>query len=180
MKEIRDLTPADLVDEGRRWVNAPGEYFQGHGFRATAIFENHPFRYAIGEISNLPNELSRVSYIPADDDSMKSRDLASETAMQWCMTTEGLSKLEYFSIVASSMQAHHQGKYVKVLGDDPDHLTLQNGFGDEIKVDEEAAYKLYQDLAKTLDLPYQRNCPKCGELADGDKCDDCGESDADE
>jgi hypothetical protein len=33
---------------------------------------------------------------------------------------------------------------------------MYSGCGDEIRLDEEAAIKLYQDLADTLDLPCQR------------------------
>lgn len=178
MKEVKDLTPVDLVEEGRRWVIVPGEYVQGIGYRVVGIFENHTYRYPVGEISNLPT--SARHYIPSDDDFNESRNTASEAALKWSIATNRISRKEYFTIVTSSIRAHHQGKYVKILGDDPDHMTLQNGFGDEIKVDEEAAYKLCQDLAKPLDLPYQCNCPKCGELVDGDECYECGENDKDE
>ena len=45
MKEVKDLTPADLMNQGRRWVIVPGDFIEGKGFRVEVIFEEHPFRF---------------------------------------------------------------------------------------------------------------------------------------
>jgi hypothetical protein len=84
MKEMKDLTPADLLDEGRRWVTAPGDYIEGEGYRAEVIFEGHSFRLVIGQITNMPNELPQMVYFPADNnDDQRQRD-AQSLAEQWC------------------------------------------------------------------------------------------------
>ncbi len=39
---------------------------------------------------------------------------------------------------------------------------------------EEAAIKLYQDLADALDLPCQRTCPECSGIMEADQREECG------
>ena len=173
MKELKDLEPADLMDEGRRWVIAPADFMEERGFRIEVVFENHPFKFWIGRISNRPALPQKLPYLPAEDDSEKAREAALLVAEEWCLKNHGIDKSAYWAIMASSMKAHEQCKYVKVLGDDADRLTLQSGFGEEIKLDEEAAIKLYQDLADALDLPCLKNCPTCGEIMEGDDCEVC-------
>jgi len=60
MKELKDLTPADLMDEGRRWVIARGEYIEGKGFRVEVIFEDYPFPFQIGQITNMLRRLAKT------------------------------------------------------------------------------------------------------------------------
>ena len=167
MKELKDLTPAELMDEGRRWVIAPAEFMEERGFRIEAVFEDHPFRFSIGQITNRPALPQKLPYLPGDDNSQKAREAALLVAEEWCLKHQGIDTSAYRAIIASSIKAHEQCKYVKVLGENADHLTLLSGFGNEITLDEEAATKLYQDLADALDLPYQRNCPKCFEIIGG-------------
>jgi hypothetical protein len=173
MKGLKDLSPADLMDEGRRWVIAPGDYIEGKGYRVEVIFENFPFRVPIGQISNIPNNLP-VPYFPAEKESDEAENAAQSQAEQWCFQTHGIDKEAYLAIVSSSIKAYELGKRVLVLGDHPDGLAIANGFGDEIGLDEEAAIKLYQDLADALDLPCQRTCPECGGIMEADHCEECG------
>lgn len=180
MKEIKDLTPADLIEEGRRWVILPGDYVEGMGYRVEVVFEDHPFRHAIGLITNLPGPLPNVTpFFPADGPSDEARRAADAEAKAWCLKHHGVDGAEYLAIISSSMKAFHEGIFVKVLGETPDRMTLQNGFGDEMHVDEEAAIKLYQDLADALDLPCQRTCPECDGIMEGDECGECGAKRAD-
>ncbi len=170
-----DMTPADLINEGRRWVIAPGDYIEGKGFRVEIIFEDHPFRFLIGQITNMPRDLpAKMPYFTADADNDDTQGAARAVAEEWCLNHNGIDQKAYLAIVSSSIKAYEQGKHVRVLGDDPDSLTLQNGFGDEIKLDEEAAIKLYQDLAYALDLPCQRTCPECEGIMEADECEECG------
>ena len=179
MKEVKDLMPADLLDEGRRWVIVPGDFIEDKGFRVEVIFETHPFRFPIGQITNMPRGVAdRLPYFPADGDTDDAQQASRELAEEWCHKTHGIDKKAYLAIVSSSIKAYEQGKRVKVLSDHPDHLTLHNGFGDEIELDEEAAIKLYQDLAEALDLPCQRNCPKCGGIMEGDVCEECADGES--
>jgi hypothetical protein len=172
MKEVKDLTPADLMSEGRRWVIAPGNYIEGKGYRVEAIFEGHPFRLPISQISNMPNKLP-VPYFPAESEGDEAEKAVQSLAEQWCLQNYGIDKKTYLDIVSSSIRAYEHGKRVRILGDNPDRLVIANGFGDQIKLEEEAAIKLYQDLADALDLPCQRNCPKCGGVMEGQTCDWC-------
>lgn len=174
MKEIKDLMPADLMGEGRRWVIAPGDYIEGKGFRVDVVFENHPFHFPVGQITNLPDAgLREIPYLPAEADTEEAREASRRFAEEWSEKVNGINQKAYLAVISSSIKAYEQGKRVKVLGDDLDHLIIQNGFGDEIELDEEAAIKLYQDLAATLDLPCQRNCPTCGMILEGQHCEDC-------
>jgi hypothetical protein len=174
MKEVKDLTATDLLDEGRRWVIAPGDYIEGEGYRVEVIFEGYPFRIVIGQITNMPTDLPQMVYFPANNNDDQAQRAAEYLAEQWCLQRHGIDKMTYLDIVSSSMNAYDLGKRVRVLGDHPDRLVIANGFGDEIKLDEEAAIKLYQDLADALDLPCQRTCPKCGGIMEGDECEECG------
>jgi hypothetical protein len=174
MKEAKDLTTADLIDEKRRWIIAPGDYVKGKGYRVEAIFENHPFTFEIGKVTNLPtNRLGHLPYFPAKADTKAARKAASDRAEQWSLKNNGIDQKAYCDILMSWMKAYNLGKIVKVMGDHLDRIVLQNGFGDEIRLDEEAATELYQDLATVLDLPCQRNCPKCDGIMDDDACEEC-------
>lgn len=175
MKEVKDLTPADLMDEQRRWVIAPGEFVEGKGYRVEVIFEDHPFRFHIGEVSNMPTDLPQeMPYFPAAKKSANTEEAAQSVAEQWCLQKHCIDKKAYLNIESSSLKAYELGKRVRVLGDHPDRLVIANGFGNEITLDEEAAIRLYQDLADALDLPCQRDCPACGGIMEGNECDECG------
>ncbi len=175
MKEVKDLTTTDLMDEGRRWIIAVGDYLPGEGYRVEAIFENHPFRFQIGDVSNMP---SPVPFFPAIEENKDRYDAAHEVAVQWSCKTHGIDKRTYHMIINSSIRAHHQAKRVWVVGECGDDLALVNGLGQEMDLGEEVAIKLYQDLADVLDLACQRNCPVCGEILVEDGCPECEEGDA--
>ena len=127
----------------------------------------------------MPRDLpQKMPYFPAEDESEEAQQAAQTLAEEWCLKGQRIDHQAYLAIVSSSIKAYEEGKCVKVLSDHPDHLTLHNGFGDAMELDEEAAIKLYQDLAEALDLPCQRNCPKCGDIMDGDVCEECADGES--
>jgi len=172
MKEVKDVAPMDLLQEKRPWIIAPGAFEPEKGFRCVIIFERHPFRFPLGKLTNMPTDLCPIPYFPADADTAETRHAAEQTATEWSQTAFGIDKERYLAIGMSSISAFERGKFVKVLGETADQLVLENGFGDAIELDEEVAIKLYQDLAKMLDLPCQTNCPECGDIMEG-KCSEC-------
>src|SRR5207253_10735057 len=107
MKEARDLTPAELMNEGRRWVIAPGEYIDGKGFRVGVIFEDHPFRFPIAQMTNMPSGLpQRIYYFHANADTDNAQQAAQALAEEWCRKHQGIDREAYFVIISSSIKAY--------------------------------------------------------------------------
>lgn len=172
MKELRELTPLDLLAEGKRHVIRAGDFEPGKGFRAEVIFENHPYRFVTGEVSNLPT-VKKPLYFQA-----KSQKAADKAAMAWCEANLGIGKRDYLAIIGSSMAAQNKARRVQVKKDpDTSEVWLRDGFGNELQLEEEHAIRLYQDIAIAYDLPFRASCPECGALFnDIDECDQCGDS----
>lgn len=162
LKEIKDLTTDDLLAEGRRWVPYPGDQVQ-NGTRLQIVFENHPYRFCMGQISNDPS-MQPPLIIESDD------------PLAWCVQCaidDALVKdrLEYHLIVASSIGAQSSAMAIHVFCEDPDCITLQDGIGNSIHLDEENAVRLYQRLAAITGMPHQVYCPICEDpLMDYETC----------
>lgn len=160
----RRVTVGDLFDEGRRFVLEVGEYHEGEGFRAIIVFENHPGYFPSGELSNRPDAAPVLWWRTSD------RQEAERMACSHSEATFGLSRMEHMKIVMSSIGAQHKSGKVRVTYDQElARIWLRNGFGQEMELEEEHAVTLYQDLARTMDLPYRPNCSECGMLLDEDE-----------
>ncbi len=151
-KDIKDLTTVDLLAEGRRWVPYPGEKLEDVT-RLQIVFEKHPFRFCVGQISNDPSTLPPL-VIESDD--------PHAWCVLWSIDNELVKDtLEYHLIVASSIGAQSSAMAIHVFCEDPDCITLQDGIGNSIQIDEDSATKLYQRLGQIMDLPHQVYCPHC-------------------
>lgn len=161
MKELKDLTINDLLAEGRRWVPLPGDSIDG-GFRLEVVFQDHPFRFVLGMLSNDPS-LPPPLIVSTDD------------PRAWCVkwaidNTIVKNAMDYLSVVASSMEAQRRAMHIRIAADE-DIFVLSDGYGNEIRVEEENAMRLYQDLAARLGMPHQINCPQCDEpMMDYEQC----------
>lgn len=162
MKELKDITVRDLLDEGRRWVTVPGEQTDG-GVRLDVVFEDHPYRFPMGQISNDPSVLPPV-VIEVDD--------PHAWCVQLCVEHGSIkNQFEYFRIIFSSINAQHRAMDVRVLSGPSGEITLQDGRGNQMVLDEENAFRLYQRIADAYGLPHQIYCNKCGEpLMDQESC----------
>lgn len=163
MTSVKDLTVEDLLAEGRRWVLYPGSPLQ-NGVRALAVFEDHPIKIAIGQVSN-HRSVPLPPIITAED--------PDDWCRQWSIE-QGLVKDEtdYLMVIVSSIGAQHRCRQVRVIRDtDTGEVWLRDGYGNEMQLDEEHALQLYQDLAEAHDLPFARRCVECGEQLMGDE--DC-------
>jgi len=169
MKEIKDLTIDDLLAEGRRWILYPGER-DTNGVRADVVFENHPNRFCVGQVSNDP-ALRPPLYLSGDD--------PERTAIDWCVkhldyiNEEG----EWHDIVASSIASQQKCRRVRVVRDPmTDECRLSDDYGNEFRLSGEHAERLYQDLARAYSLPFRGSCERCGMmLGEDDECGWCDE-----
>jgi hypothetical protein len=175
MKDVKDLSPADLLAEGRRFVLHVGEYDAGKGFRAEMVFEDHPYRFPTGEVSNLPSAKAPL-YFHTD-----STTIADQKAKEWCKSNLGIDDEEYLRVICSSIGAQTVAMRVQVKRDPgTSEVWLRDGYGNEMHLEEEHAIRLYQDLATAYYLPFRENCPKCESLLnDHDECDSCQEEEED-
>jgi hypothetical protein len=170
MKEVKDLTIDDLRAEGRRWVLYPGET-DTNGVRADVVFEDHPYRFAVGLISNDPSIRPPI-YLCGDD--------PEKTAIEWCVRhlDDIRDQMDWHMVVASSIRAQVLCSKVHVGRDpDTDECRLCDGYGHELSLSGENAECLYQDLARAYHLPFRKSCPKCGHMFDeDDQCEWCDEA----
>jgi hypothetical protein len=164
-----NTTVGNLMDEGRRYVLHVGEHYEGDGFRAAIVFEDYPFYFPTGELTNRP-EAAPIIWWPTDDE-----DAAQEMAYTYSEQELGISRTEHRRIVTSSMAAYSKARRVTVKRNpDTDDVWLLNGFDQEMKVDGDDAVTLYQDLAKLLELPYRKGCLECGLILNEEElCEDC-------
>lgn len=165
MNQVNDEVVSTLLAEGRKWVPYPGDRCHG-GAVTQVVFENCPFRLVVAlfpELSSL-----RIPIVINDDDPEK-----------WCKKwgiERGLVRDEkdYLTVIMSSIGAQLHCRQVKVLRDKGMDLILQDGFGNEIQLDDENAFALYQDLAAAQDLPFAMRCVQCGETHLNDEsCQSC-------
>lgn len=161
MKAIKDYSVEDLLGEGRRWVVYPGRPLR-NGVGVLAVFENHPIKISIGQVSNLPPVPSPPAIITADD--------PNKWCRQWSIK-HGLvmDESDYLTVIGSSIGAHHRCRQVRVIRQsDTGEVLLQDGYGGEMHLDEECALQLYRGLAEAYDLPFLRQCLDCKELSMSD------------
>jgi hypothetical protein len=169
MNEVKDLTIDDLRSEGRRWVLYPGEK-DANGVRADVVFEDHPYRFAVGRLSNDPSIRPPI-YLGGDD--------PEKTAIEWCV--RNLDNIrdatDWQMVLASSIRAQVGCSRIRVVRNpDTDECRLSDGYGHELSLSGENAERLYQDLAQAYYLPFRESCPKCGHmLNEDDDCDCCDE-----
>lgn len=169
MKKYENITVGDLMNEGRRLVLDVGKHHQGKGFRAIIVFENYPSYFSSGEFSNRP-DASPVIWWPTSD-----RDEAQELAYSHSERVLGLSRKEHRAIISSSIGAQHRAKRVQVKRDpETGQVWLRNGYDQEMELEEDDAVALYQDLARSMELPHRENCSECGRLLnDENMCEEC-------
>ncbi|MEZ6131142.1 MAG: hypothetical protein R3C59_20915 [Planctomycetaceae bacterium] len=173
MSANEKISVGDLLDEGRRFVLEVGEYYEGDGFRAIIVFEDHPGYFPSGERTNREGA-APVLWWPTDD-----RDSAQKMAYSHSEKVLGLSRMDHLRIVGSSIGAQHKACEVVVEYDPGTGDThLRNGYGVEMRLAQEQAVALYQNLARTLELPCRGNCSECGSLLEYD--DTCGWCDLDD
>lgn len=167
MKDTKDLTVDDLKAEGRRWILYPGTK-DVNGIRADVVFENHPYRFAVGRLSNDPR-IQPPIYLEGDD--------PEQAAIDWCVRNlEYISvALDWHMIVASSIGAQVNCRKVRVVRDPlTDECRLNDGFGNEMHLSGEDAECLYQDLARAYFLPFRESCEHCDNLLNDDyQCEWC-------
>lgn len=162
-----EVSIGDLMDEGRRCVLDVGEYFEGEGFRAIVVVENHPGYFPSGERTNR-REAAPILWWPTDQ-----REEAQKMAFSHSKKALGLSRMEHLKIVASSIGAQRRAGNVHVKYDpESGETVLRNGYGTKMDLDEDQAVALYQELARAMELPHRENCSVCGRLLEFD--DLCG------
>lgn len=163
------ITVGDLLDAGRRFVLDVGEYHEGNGFRAIIVIEDYPSYFPSGEFSNQP-DAPPVLWWPTSD-----RDEAQELAHSHSERVLGLSRKEHGAIILSSIGAQHKAKRVQVKRDPgTGQVWLRNGYDQEMELEEDDAVALYQDLARSMELPHRENCSECGRLLnDENMCEEC-------
>lgn len=167
MADHENVSVGDLLDEERRFVLEVGEYYEGEGYRAIIVFEDHPGYFPSGELTNRP-DAAPVLWWPTDD-----RDEAKRMAYSHSEKVLGLTRREHQKIVLSSMGAQHKATKVTVRYDAGTGETLlRDGYGVEMELVEEDAVALYQDLARAMELPFRKSCPECGRLLEEDNT--CG------
>lgn len=169
MTEIKDLTIDDLKAEGRRWILYPGNR-DVNGVRADVVFENHPYRFAVGRLSNDP-AIQPPMYLGGDD--------PEQTAIEWCVHNLDFIQgpEDWLTIMASSIGAQCQSRRIKVVRDpQTDECRLSDGYGNEMHLSGEDAERLYQDLARAYFLLFRESCEQCDTLLNDDNlCDCCDE-----
>lgn len=169
MTKIKDLTVDDLKAEGRRWILVPGEK-DVNGVRADVVFEDHPYRFAIGRLSNNPTVQPPI-YLEGDD--------PEDSAIEWSVRhlDSVHSADDWHTIVASSIGAQVRCCQIRVVRDpQTDECRLSDGYGNEMQLSGGNAERLYQDLARAYFLPFRESCEKCDELLnDENMCDCCDE-----
>lgn len=169
MNRHEDISVGDLLTEGRRFVLDVGEHHEGDGFRAIIVVEGFPGFFPSGELSN------RLDAPPvlwwATDDKNEAQAMAYSHSEQIL----GLSRKEHEAIILSSIAAQQKAQRVQVKRDpDTGQVWLRNGYDQEIKLEEDDAIDLYQDLARSMNLPFRENCSECEAiLNDEDKCEWC-------
>ena len=168
-------TPADLLAEGRRWVLYPGQDENGV-FRAEAVFEDHPFRFPLGAVSNDPDVPPPITF-------GTDRDEAEEAVLRWNAANHGITPKEYRMILASSMGAQNKMRRVKVIRDpDTSVAVVFDGYGEPaLTLEEDEARRLYLQIAQAYRWGHDEFCEECGcVLEDGlcpEGCEDEDEQD---
>jgi hypothetical protein len=166
MKEAKDLTVHDLTSEGRRWVYYPGEQDE-FGVRAEMVFEDHPFRFLLGQRSNDP-------FTPAPR-YLSGKDPMQDAIERSLRTRQIESSEDWHAIVASSIRAQVQYRRIQVTRDPAsDECRLLDGYGNQMSLSGSDAERLYQDLGKAYSLPYRESCSACGAMLNSDdECEFC-------
>ena len=161
---MREFDVQVLLEEGRRWILYPGDKDE-HGIRAEVIFEDCPYRFSVGQVSNDPAAVPPV-YLGPDEAT------AREAAIAWTARVLHISPDEWHRIVASSMAADRKARRVTVKRDPAtSEVTLLDGYGDVLTVLEEAdAISLYQQIAQAFDFEFTPTCPVCTCRLDEDGC----------
>ncbi len=165
MNQVNDEVVSTLLAEGRKWVPYPGDRCHG-GAVTQVVFENYPYHLVVALLSELSS--LRVPIVIKADDPEK-----------WCKEwsiERGLVRDEqdYLTVIMSSIGAQLRCRQVKLLRDKGTNLRLQDGLGNEIQLDDENAFALYQDLAAAQDLPFAMRCVQCGETHMNDElCQSC-------
>jgi hypothetical protein len=143
---MREFDPQAILAEGRRWILYPGERDE-HGVRAEVIFEDCPYRFPMGQVSNDPAGVPPV-YLGPD------KQTAREAAIAWTDRVLHIGPDEWHRIVASSIAAGQKARRV-VAKRDPatSEVTLLDGYGDVLTVlEEKEAISLYQQIAQAFDF----------------------------
>lgn len=164
-----NTTVGDLMDEGRRYILHVGEYQDGKGFRATIVFEGYPFYFPTGELTNRQDAIPIVWWSTDD------KEAASEMAYQYSEEVLEITRTEHDRILLSSFGAFNKGRRVTVKRDpESGEVWLRNGFDQELQLEEDDAVALYQDLARSMELPFRGNCSECFRLLNyDDMCEAC-------
>jgi len=169
MTEIKDLTIDDLKADKRRWILYPGNR-DVNGVRADVVFEDHPYRFAVGRLSNDPS-IQPPMYFDGND--------PEQTAIEWCVQHLDFIQgpEDWHTIVTSSIGAQCQCRSINVVRDpQTDDCRLTDGYGNEMQISGEDAERLYQNLARAYFLPFRGSCEQCGTLLNEDhQCEWCNQ-----
>jgi hypothetical protein len=144
-----------LLSEGRRWVLHPGDEDE-HGVRGEVVFEDCPWRFQVGEVSNDPSAVPPVYLGPNEE-------VAREAAIAWTNRVLRISPDDWHRIVASSIAADCKARRVMAKRDpQTSEVTLLDGNGEVLIVlEEKDAIRLYQQIAQAFDFQFTPTCPHC-------------------
>lgn len=172
VKDVKNVTPQDLMQEGRRYVFAQsGDRDAKGNVRVDVVFEGHPIRFNTGCVTNDPERMVEPYWVRAD----RADELTEKMSLDLPSIN---SKEDYLEVLSSSLAAYERDSRVRVVPDE-DTMTcrLVNGMDDEIDLEEDDALRLVRDLCRFYEWDWAQ-CPKCGvEVKDHGPC--CEDEDED-